>query len=326
MDPMRQISAKRQLVAAVVSDGFALFELSIVSEVFGSDYSSIVPGWYRFALCTASPSPVRSSHGLAVEVEHGLEVLRRADTVVIIPTRTSVPSPELVEGLVRAHRRGARIVSICTGAFQLAAAGLLDGRVATTHWSSAERLAQQFPSVTVDPNVLYVDEGDVLTSAGAAAGIDLCLHIVRADFGAEVANLVARDMVIPPHREGGQAQFVDRPLSAMSPGDLFGETLSWIEEHLDEPITVEGLARRAAMSPRTFARRFVEATGTTPHRFIVRRRVLFAQQLLEATNLGIDEIAARTGFGTATNLRDHFRRTVRASPMSYRRTFGRIPA
>jgi transcriptional regulator GlxA family with amidase domain len=210
---------------------------------------------------------------------------------------------------------------VCSGAFVLAAAGLLDGRRATTHWMFADDLAERYPEVKVDPDVLYVDEGDVLTSAGTAAGIDLCLHVVRLDFGAEIANAVARRMVVPPHRDGGQAQFVDEPVPDGPGADLFGDTLTYMQEHLDEPLPVDELAARSAMSPRTFARRFRAATGTTPHRWLVRQRVLLAQRLLETTDLPVDRVAERCGFGAAAGLRDHFTRQVRTSPLAYRRTF-----
>jgi len=215
-------------------------------------------------------------------------------------------------------------MSICTGAFMLAAAGLLDGRRATTHWSHAEEFATRFPNVKLDPAVLYVDEGDILTSAGTAAGIDLCLYVVRQDFGADIANAVARRMVVPPHRDGGQSQFVEQPLPDAEDGDLFTETLVWVHGHLDEPLTVEDLARRSAMSPRTFARRFRETTGTSPYRWMLLQRVLFAQRLLETTDLPVEVVATRCGMGAAANLREHFRRVVGTSPMAYRRTFCHI--
>jgi transcriptional regulator GlxA family with amidase domain len=210
---------------------------------------------------------------------------------------------------------------VCTGAFILAAAGLLDGRTVTTHWAHADDLARQYPLVDVNPDVLYVDDGDILTSAGTAAGIDLCLHVVRQDFGAEIANSVARRMVVPPHRDGGQAQFVDEPLPDLASSDPFTETLVWIQEHLDQPISVEHLAQLAAMSPRTFARRFRATTGTTPHHWLIRQRVLLAQRLLETTDHSVELVASRCGFGTATNLRQHFQRLVCTTPNGYRRTF-----
>jgi transcriptional regulator GlxA family with amidase domain len=212
-------------------------------------------------------------------------------------------------------------MSVCTGAFILAAAGLLDGRAATTHWAHTAELAERYPNIHLDPGVLYVDDGDILTSAGTAAGIDLCLHIVRQDHGAEIANAVARRMVVPPHRDGGQAQFVDQPLPDLPACDPFTETLVWVEANLGEPIAVEDLAARSAMSPRTFARRFRATTGTTPHQWLLRQRVLLAQRLLETTDLTIDVIASRCGLGTATNLRQHFQRLLRTSPNAYRRTF-----
>jgi transcriptional regulator GlxA family with amidase domain len=212
-------------------------------------------------------------------------------------------------------------MSVCTGAFILAAAGLLDGRPATTHWAHTAELARRYPRVQLDPGVLYVDDGDILTSAGTAAGIDLCLHVVRQDHGAEIANAVARRMVVPPHRDGGQAQFVDRPLPDLPACDPFTETLAWVEQHLDEPISVEDLAARSAMSPRTFARRFRSTTGTTPHQWMLRQRVLLAQRYLEATDHTVELIASRCGLGTATNLRQHFQRLLRTTPNAYRRTF-----
>jgi transcriptional regulator GlxA family with amidase domain len=307
----------------VVADGQSPFEFAVACEVFGIDRSEDlgVP-WYRFLVCGVGPSPIRAQTGFEIVVPHGLEALQQADTVVVPASgQSSAPAPVLIEALRAAHRRGARIVSVCTGAFIVAAAGLLDGRRATTHWMHVDEFTARFPGVKVDRDVLYVDEGDVLTSAGTAAGIDLCLHIVRLDYGAEVANAVARRMVVPPHRDGGQAQFVRDPISDRPPGDPFAETLVWVQEHLADPLTVDDLARRSAMSPRTFARRFRDTTGTTPHQWLVRQRVLLAQRLLESSDLSIDLLAQRTGFGTAANLRQHFQRVVRTSPQAYRRVF-----
>ena len=234
--------------------------------------------WYRHRICAAETPPIRSSQGFTIDTPHGLDEVVRADTVVVPAWGTGSsgsrrldrgdtarppgqldddPPPVLLDALRTAHRRGARILSVCSGAFVLAAAGLLDGRRATTHWMHAEELAARYPQIDVDPDVLYVDNGDVMTSAGTAAGIDLRLHVVRLDFGAEIANAVARRMVVPPHREGGQAQFVEAPMTTGEPGsDRFTATLEYMIEHLDEPLPVEGMADRAAMSPRTFARRF----------------------------------------------------------------------
>ena len=232
------------------------------------------------------------------------------------------PPAALLTALQRAHRRGARLVSICSGVFVLAAAGLLDGRRATTHWRYLEVLRSRFPRIRVEPDVLYVDEGDVLTSAGSAAGIDLCLHIVRKDFGAEIANQVARRLVMPPHRDGGQAQFAVRPMPPDETTGLAG-TLDWARLHLERPLSVRDLAIRARMSPRNFARRFKQQTGTTPHRWITHERLLAAQQFLERGRRSMEEIAQAVGFQTAATLRQHFRRSLRTTPTAYRRTFFR---
>ncbi len=309
-------------MAAVICNGVSPFEFAVACEVFGLDRSELGVLWYRFLVCAAQPPPVTTAMGFTIDTPHGLDALRRADTIVVTAdNRCGEGVSELVDALRRAHARGARILSVCTGAFALAAAGLLDGRRATTHWMHAEELVRCYPKVKVDPDVLYVDEGDILTSAGTAAGIDLCLHVVRQDYGAEIANAVARRMVVPPHRDGGQAQFVHEPIPDLPAADPFSGTLVWVQEHLDHPITVADLARRAAMSPRTFARRFRSTTGTTPNRWLIRQRVLLAQRLLESTDQPVEQVASSSGFGTATNLRQHFQRVVRLSPNAYRRTF-----
>jgi transcriptional regulator GlxA family with amidase domain len=319
---MREIPAKRHVVAAVVADGISAFEFAVPCEVFGIDRSDAVGApWYRFMVCAARPGPARATAGFDISAPFGLDALWQADTIVVPAIDRGQPPEDLLEALRQAHSRGARLVSVCTGAFVLAAAGLLDGRRATTHWMHAAELARRYPEVKVDPSVLYIDDGDILTSAGTAAGIDLCLHLVRCDYGAEVANIVARRMVVPPHRDGGQAQFIDLPVPADPSGDLFAETLAWLAGHLGDPLKVEELARRAAMSPRTFARRFRSTTGTTPHQWLVRQRVLLAQRLLEMSDLSVDVVAAQCGLGTAANLRLHFQRVTRTSPSAYRRTF-----
>jgi transcriptional regulator GlxA family with amidase domain len=293
----------------------------VACEVFGIDRSDDVGApWYRFVVCAAGPSPVTAGTGFTIGTRHGLEALRRADTI-LVPAGDAENNRELLEALRQAHKRGARIMSVCTGAFILAAAGLLDGRPATTHWQHSAELARRFPLIKVDPDVLYVDDGDILTSAGTAAGIDLCLHVVRLDYGAEAANIVARRMVVPPHRDGGQAQFVNQPVQDLPAHDPFTETLNWAVANLDGDLSVSELAARAAMSPRTFARRFVDAHGTTPHQWLLRQRVVLAQRLLETTDVSIDMIAARCGMGTAANLRQHFQRIVRTTPQAYRRCF-----
>jgi|SRR5687767_1302603 len=314
---------KRHTVAALVPRHVSPFELAVPCEVFGFDRSDIVSPWYRFMVCAAEPPPITTDMGFTIDTSYGLDDVRKADTV-IVPAGVGVdrtPAEPMLDALRAAHKRGARILSVCTGAFVLAAAGLLDGRRATTHWMHADLLAERYPKVKVDPKVLYVEDGNVMTSAGTAAGIDLCLHVVRQDHGAEVANAVARRMVVPPHRDGGQAQYVDQPLPTSDGDGLLADVLAWMEEHLDEQLSVEDLARRAAMSPRHFARRFRAVTGTTPHHWVLTQRVLYAQRLLERTDQSIELIASRCGFGTAANLRQHFQRVVGTSPAAYRRTF-----
>lgn len=310
-------------VALVVYDGVTPLELGVACDIFG-DSGWEPPGtrWYRFAVCAAAPGPVVLHGGLELHVRHGLEKLRGADTVIVPPAEGAAEVPtEVLRALQRSHARGSRILSLCTGAFVLAQAGLLDGRRATTHWSECAELARRFPRVTVDPNVLFIDEGDILTSAGSAAGIDLCLHVVRQDYGSHVATQLARQLVVPPQRDGGQAQYIDAPLPVLDRTNLFADTVEWLQGHLDEPVTVDGLAARAAMSPRSFARRFLAATGTTPYQWLIRERVHLAQRLLETTDLPIDLVAAHCGFATADNLRKHFRRAVSTSPHAYRRAF-----
>jgi len=317
--------SKPHRVAAFLIDGVAPFELAVVCEVFGLVRPEILDPWpYELVLCSADGPRVHTDVGFAIDGLRPLSAGNDADTIVVPAGRADAvkpPSPELVAALQRGYRRGARILSVCSGAFTLGHAGLLDGRRATTHWMYTARLAEQFPAAKVDPNVLYVDEGQILTSAGTAAGIDLCLHVVRLDHGAEVANAVARRMVVPPHRDGGQAQFVQPSVEVEGTGDPLAATLDWAVLHLDEPLTVELLARRALMSPRTFARRFRSVTGTTPLQWLLRQRILHAQRLLETTDLPVEVIAERCGFGSATVLRTHFRRIVDTSPLGYRRTF-----
>jgi transcriptional regulator GlxA family with amidase domain len=310
-------------VAAVVLDGVNPFELGVVCEVFGTDRSDDGLPVYDFAVASAEGPTLTSRAGFAVHIEHGLERLESADLIAVPACaryETRDFPPELLEALRSGVERGARVLSVCSGVFLLAAAGLLDGRRCTVHWHHAEELARAYPRLTVEPDVLYVDEDPVITSAGTAAGIDACLHIVRKEQGPEVANKIARRMVVPPHRDGGQAQYIERPLPR-SKCDTVGEVLVWMERHLDEEVTVEQLAERAHMSPRTFARRFQQETGTTPYRWILRQRVLLAQRLLEATDETVDAIAGRAGFGTAAALRHQFLRAVGTTPNAYRRTF-----
>jgi AraC family transcriptional regulator, transcriptional activator FtrA len=313
-------------VAIVVYDGVALFELAVANDVFGTDITetSTSPGkpLYRVSICGATRT-VTTEAGFKMEVPHGLGELRHAHTIVVLPTMLPdrlVPG-SMLDALRRASAQGKRILSLCSGAFVLAAAGLLDGQTATTHWSECANLARQYPAITVDPSVLYVDGGNLLTSAGSAASLDLCLYVVRRDYGAEIATRVARDLVVPLHRPGGQAQYIETPIPAAADASLFDDTLSWLREHLDEPVTVGDLAVRAAMSTRTFARRFVASTGTTPLQWMVHERIRLAQRLLEATDLPVDTVARESGFGSPDNLRKHFGRVVRTTPQAYRRAF-----
>jgi AraC family transcriptional activator FtrA len=325
-----RLREKRHLVAALVGRRFAAFELGVAHEVFGLDRSEYADPWYEFRVVAALGTPVTVSEGdWSLTTPWTLDDLGEADTVIVpVWPHLAEPAPsEILDALRAVHAGGGRIVTVCTGAFLLAQTGLLDGRRATTHWMHAPDLAKQFPAIEVDPNVLFVDGGDGLyTSAGTAAGIDLCLHLVRIDHGADVANAVARRMVVPPQRDGGQAQFVHAPVPPAPDDDPIGRTLDWAIEHLDEPLTVEDLARQALVSPRSFARRFRTATGTTPMQWLTRQRVLHAQRLLETTDLPIEVVAQRCGFGTATGLRVHFRRLVGTSPLAYRRTFQVVDA
>jgi transcriptional regulator GlxA family with amidase domain len=258
-----------------------------------------------------------------VSTPHGLDRLEEADLIAVPASDRNLTReypPELLDALRRAAERGTRVLSVCSGVFVLGAAGLLDGRRCAVHWRHADLLARQFPRAIVEPDVLYVDADPVITSAGTAAGIDACLHVLRKEQGPEIANRIARRMVVPPHRDGGQAQYVERPLPR-STCDTVGEVLAWMEQNLHEEVTVEQLAERAHMSPRTFARRFQQETGTTPYRWILRQRVLLAQDLLEATDETVDAIAWRTGFGTAAALRHQFYRALGTTPNAYRRAF-----
>jgi transcriptional regulator GlxA family with amidase domain len=310
-------------VAVLALDRVVAFDLAIPAQVFGHQDER---DRYRLTVCGEQPGPVRTSTGFAVVGDAGLEAVGRAGTIVVpgIEDDGVPPRPETLEVLRLADRRGARMISICTGAFVLAAAGILDGRRATTHWRHAAELQQRFPAVAVDPRVLYVDDGRILTSAGVAAGIDLCLHLVARDHGAAAANRIARRMVVAPHRGGGQAQFVERALPPRS-DDGLGATRTWMLERLEQPLTVAAMARHAVRSERSFMRHFRAETGSTPLRWLHEQRILHARRLLEETDLPVEDVAASSGFGTATTLRVHFRRATRTTPTAYRRAF-RAPA
>jgi transcriptional regulator GlxA family with amidase domain len=312
-------------VAVVVLDGFAPFELGVACEVFGIDRTDDGLPAYDFAVVAGEPGTLRSEAGFTLQTDSGLERLRAAD-LVIVPAhadhrcdRGDWP-PALLAALRDVVDRGARVLSICSGAYILGAAGLLDGRSCTTHWRKARELAVMYPAAKIDPKVLYVDAGEIITSAGTAAGIDACLHLVRKEQGGRVANAIARRMVVPPQRDGGQAQFVERPVAEPA-CDTLAEVLEWMVRHLDQQVSVGQLAELAAMSPRTFARRFVQETGTTPQRWLIGQRILLAEQLLEDSDLTVDAIADRAGFGNATALRHHFRAWRATTPHAYRRLF-----
>ncbi len=309
-------------VAALAYDRLCTFEFGIVVELFGLPRPELPVEWYRFSVCALDRGPLSATGGVRVRAGRGLAGLREADTIAIPGWRDpdEPPPPPLLAALRQAHARGARLLALCSGAFVLAAAGLLDGKRATTHWRYAERLQARFPRVRVEPNVLYVDEGSVLTSAGSAAGIDLCLHVVRHDYGAEIANQVARRLVVPPHRDGGQSQYVREPVSRRLPAGLAG-VLEWALARLDQPLGLADLARQGNMSVRTLARRFVAETGSTPHRWLTHQRLLAARRRLETTDDSIEAVAGAVGFDTGMTLRHHFRRTYGTTPTAYRRRF-----
>ncbi|MGZ4595315.1 MAG: helix-turn-helix domain-containing protein [Actinomycetes bacterium] len=315
-------------VAVPVLDGVYVFELGVLCEVFGLDRPDepLLPT-FDFALCGVDPgAPVRTASGFTVTADHSFGRLAEADLIAVPAIRRDSPVPvELVRQLQAAVARGAWVLSVCSGAFVLGEAGLLDGRRCTTHWSYADELARRFPRAEVDPDVLYVDDDRVLTSAGTAAGIDACLYLMRKEFGERVVTRLARRMVVPPHREGGQQQYVETPVPPVQ-ADTLTESLDWMREHLAEDITVDVLAAHAHMSARTFARRFRAETGTTPHHWLTGQRVLLAQRLLEEGERSVDEIADLAGFGSAALLRHHFVKRVGTTPQAYRRTFCARPA
>lgn len=309
-------------VAAFLPPEASIFELGIACEVFGIDRTRDgLPG-FELRLCAERPGPQPARHGLGVHVPHGLAGLDGADLVVVLPPGEGTPVSDAVrEALHAAVRAGARVMSMCSGSFVLARAGLLDGRRSTTHWYHADAFRAEFPDIELVPDVLYVEDGPIATSAGTAAGIDLCLHLVRQAHGPAVASGIARRMVVPPHRDGGQAQFVRTPVAACTADTLAG-LLEWATAHLHEELSVARLARHAAMSERTFARRFRDETGTTPHHWITAQRVALAEQLLEAGTGSMDDVARRCGFASADMLRHHFTRLRSTTPTAYRRTFG----
>jgi AraC family transcriptional regulator, transcriptional activator FtrA len=321
----RRKSNRQHVIAVLAYDGVNAFELGLTVEVFG--LSKMGRDWYRIVVCSERPGqPLTANSGLKIIADAGMGALARADTIIVPGSLKIVQSPPatLLDALRRAHRRGARVASICSGAFILAAAGLLDGRRATAHWAQTDTLSRRYPRVQVDANVLYVDDGDIMSSAGRAAGLDLCLHIVRCDHGAEIANRVARRLVIAPHREGGQAQYIPQPVPRAE-GDALASVFAWAQRHLHRDLTIASLASRARMSRRTFIRRFEDATGMSPGEWVVQARVSKARELLEATQIPIEDVATETGFGSADAMRHHFRGRLGTSPANYRAAF-RVPA
>jgi AraC family transcriptional regulator, transcriptional activator FtrA len=312
-------------VAVLLQEPVALFEFGVLHEVFGIDRTEEGVPAFDYRVCAESSDPLDAQNGITVTAAFGLEAALDADLVAVPASPAArTPSPAVVEVLRAAGERGAWVMSVCSGAFSLGAAGILDGRDCTTHWQHAAELAAAHPLARVDPDVLYVRDGTVITSAGTAAGTDAALYLVRTELGSSVATAIARRMVVPPHRDGGQRQFIDRPVPTTTAESL-GPVLTWMVEHLDEAVTVDDLARRAAMSPRTFARRFVAETGTTPHQWVTDQRVLRARRLLEDTDLPVEAVARDAGFGSAALLRHHFTRCTGITPTTFR-TQRRLPA
>ncbi|MBI3212849.1 MAG: helix-turn-helix domain-containing protein [Mycobacterium sp.] len=310
-----------QTVSVLVADGLAPFEFGVVCEVFGIDRSADGVPNFDFKVCgPEAGKPVRTSIGASLSPDHDYSALAGADLVAVPALTSRDYPPGALDALRAAAEAGSMILTVCSGVFVVGAAGLLDGRAVTTHWMHADELAGMYPTANVDRNVLFVDDGNLITSAGTAAGIDACLHLVRRELGSAVTNVIARRMVVPPQRDGGQRQYIDQPIPARY-SEGFAPQLDWILQNLDQPHTVTSLAKRAAMSGRTFARRFVEETGTTPMQWVTDQRVLYARRLLEETDMDIDRVAERAGFGTATLLRHHFRRIIGVTPSDYRRSF-----
>ncbi len=311
-------------VVVLAYDGLCTFEFGIAYEVFGLPRPEMGEGWYRYSVCGVEPGPLRAAGGLTVSVDHGLDVLEKADLIVVPGWRSidAEVSGALIDALRAAHQRGARIMSLCSGVAVLAATGLLRHRRATTHWRYVASISKRYPDINFDADVLYMDEGSILTAAGSAAGIDLCLHVVRGDFGAEAANSVARRLVLPPHREGGQAQFIQAPVPLEREGIRLSPLMDWMRQRLDEEQPISLLAAKAGMSQRTFQRRFESTTGLSVGEWLLRERLRHARELLEKEISGsLDDIAVASGFGTLATMRHHFRKRLGTSPGAYRKTF-----
>lgn len=320
---MTLTSVSPPVIAVVAFDGISPFHLSVPCIVFGEDYGAGGVPRFDVRVCAVEPGMLRTTAGFSIAAPHGLEAIAAAD-IVIVPSwhnALEMPSDALLAALRAAHGRGAQMVGLCLGAFTLAAAGILDGRPATTHWAWADTFAARYEAVRVDAAVLYVDDGDVLTSAGTAASLDCCLHLLRRRCGAQAANYVARRLVVPPHRQGSQAQFVEQPIGVRARDERLSPLLDWVRENLSAPHSLDSLAQRALMSRRTFTRRFKDATGTTVGAWLLAARLSRAQQLLETTADSVDAIAAAAGFGSAVSLRQHFAEAFKTTPSNYRREF-----
>jgi transcriptional regulator GlxA family with amidase domain len=329
MTPFRIDAGPSRTVAILAYDGMTAFEMGIATEIFGMSelselfWPDLVRPWYTVQLCTATTDPVRVVGGATLQASFGLDDLAAAHTV-IIPSINNIHapiSPAVTAAIARAAVRGARLVSICSGAFVLAAAGVLNGRRATTHWRYAHVLQERYPDVDVDPMPLYVDEGQVLTSAGCSAGLDLCLHLVRSDYGPSVANEVARNLVIAPHRSGGQAQYIENPLPATADDTAITDSMNWALAHLDIPLSLDELADQAAMSRRSYLRQFTKATGTTPIKWLIARRIDASLELLETSTVPVERVATLVGFASVVTYRHHFTKLMHTTPSQYRSTF-----
>lgn len=316
---------RNHLVVAVAYDQLCTFEFGCVVELFALERPELAVPWYRFAVCSAERKPLRAAGGIKVSAPHSLKILERADTIIIPGWRDpdELPPPLLLRKIREAYDRGARVCSICSGVFVLAAAGVLDGKKVTTHWRHAQRLAVRYPALRIESNALYVDEGQVMTSAGSAAGLDMLIHLVRRDHGPNVANMVAQRLVIPPHRDGDQAQYIPRPVAASEVGRL-SRLLDWVRANLNAQHSVASLSKRANMSSRTLLRRFKEATGLAPGEWLVRERVALAREMLESGRVPIAKVSDRVGFGSQESFRRHFRLAVGAAPAAYQRRFLKV--
>ncbi|OLL29747.1 AraC family transcriptional regulator [Burkholderia sp. SRS-W-2-2016] len=324
----RRDGTPRHVVAVIAFDRISPFHLSVPCVVFGEDRRGGGVPDFDFRVCAAESGPLTTTAGFSIALTHGLDALADAQTIIVPSWRDpdETPPAALLDALRAAHARGALLVGLCLGAFVLAAAGILDGRPASTHWAWADDFARRYPRVRLDPDVLYVDDGDVLTSAGTAAGLDCCLHVLRRICGAQTANYVARRLVVSPHRQGGQAQYVQQPMPPNPRGDRLSGLLDWVSGNLAAPHTLDTLAARALMSRRTFTRRFRLATGTTVGAWLLAQRLARAQQLLESSDESVEAIAASAGFGSAASLRQHFADAFRTSPSAWRRDFRGVNA